>query len=85
MYALMEYPGGVTVEAVVLSMDQKSARVAASGFADTLELRRSGSDWLTEGGQKISFSFLLSNMPEDKTFALPLPALAARAAGSYAI
>jgi hypothetical protein len=85
MYALMEYPGGVVVEAVVLSMDRKRARVIAAGFPDTLELRRSGPDWLTEAGQKVRFDFLFSNAPEVETVALPEPAPIARSAGSYAI
>ena len=85
MYVLIEFPTGVTVEAVVLSMDRKRARVAAAGFPDTLELRRSGEDWLTETGQKVTFEFLLSKSPEVETVALPVPALVARAAGSYAI
>ncbi len=83
MYTLVEFPGGVTLEAVVLSMDRRRARIAAAGFLDTLELRRSGADWLTETGQKVRFSFLLSEAIEVETVALPTPALAARAAGSY--
>jgi hypothetical protein len=85
MYALIEYPGGVTVEAVVLSMDGNRARVAVAGFPDTLDLRRSGEDWLTETGQKITFEFLWSKAPEIETLTLPEPALVARAAGSHAI
>ena len=85
MYVLIEFAAGVTVEAVVLSMDTKRARVAAAGFPDTLELRHSGRDWLTETGQKVTFGFLLSKVPEVETVALPVPALAVRAAGSYAI
>jgi hypothetical protein len=50
-----------------------------------LELRRSGEDWLAETGQRVTFEFLLSETPEEKTVALPVPALVARAAGSYAI
>jgi hypothetical protein len=85
MYALIEFPAGVTVEAVVLSMDRKRARLAVASVPDTLELRRAGSDWLTETGQKVTFGFLLSKAPEVETFALPVPALVARDAGSYAI
>jgi hypothetical protein len=85
MYALIEYPAGVMVEAVVLAMDPKRARIAAAGFPDTLALRRSGPHWLTETGQKVTFEFLLSIAPEVETVTLPAPALAARAAGSCAI
>jgi hypothetical protein len=85
MYVLIEFPAGVTAEAVVLSMDRKRARVVAAGFPDTLELRRSGEDWLTETGHKVTFEFVLSNAPEVEAVALPPPALATRAAGCYAI
>ena len=85
MYVLIEFAAGVTVEAVVLSMDTKRARVAAAGFPDTLELRHSGRDWLTETGQKVTFEFLFSEAPAVAPVALPIPALVARTAGSYAI
>ena len=85
IYTLIEYPAGVIVEAVVLSMGRKRARIAAAGFPDTLELRRSGEDWLSETGQKVTFEFLLSEAPEVETVALPVPALVARATGAYAI
>ena len=85
MYALIEYPAGVVVEAVVLAMGWYRMRVVAAGFPDTLELRRCGPDWLTEAGEKVTFQFLLSKAPEVEAVALPVPALVARAAGSYAI
>jgi hypothetical protein len=85
MYVLIEYPAGVIAEAVVLSMGRNRVRVAVAGFPDTLELRRSGEDWLTGTGQKVTFEFLLSQAPAVETVALPVPALVARAAGSYAI
>ena len=85
MYLLIEFAAGVMVEAVMLSMDPKRARVAVAGFADTLELRRCGEDWLTETGHKVTFEFVLSNAPEVEAVALPPPALATRAAGCYAI
>ncbi len=85
MYALIEYPAGVIAEAVVLPVGRNRVRVIAAGSPDTLELRRSGEDWLADTGQKVTFEFLLSEAPEEKTVALPVPALVARAAGSYAI
>jgi hypothetical protein len=85
MYVLIEFRAGATVEAVVLSMDRKRARIAVSGFPDILELRRAGPDWLTETGQKVTFEFLLSQTPAVETVVLPIPALVARTAGSYAI
>ena len=85
MYGLIEYPAGVIVEAVVLPVGRNRVRAIAAGFPDTLELRRSGEDWLTETGQKVMFEFLLSETPAVAVVALPVPALAARTAGSYAI
>ena len=85
MYGLIEYPAGVIVEAVVLPVGRNRVRAIAAGFPDTLELRRCGPDWLTEAGEKVTFQFLLSKAPEVEAVALPVPALVARAAGSYAI
>jgi hypothetical protein len=85
MYTLIEYPAGVIVEAIVLAMGQSRVRVVASGLPDTIELSRSGQDWFTEAGQKVTFEFLMSKAPELETVDLPVPALATRAAGSYAI
>ena len=58
MYTLIEYPVGVIVEAVVLSMEPNRLRVAVAGFLDALEFTRSGLEWLTEGGQRIDVGFL---------------------------
>jgi hypothetical protein len=85
MYALVEFPEGMIVEAVVFSMDRKRARVAAAGYPDILELRRSGQDWFTETGEKVTIEFLLSDAPEAAIVILPVPAFVARAAGSNAI
>ena len=85
MYALIEYPAGLIEEAVVLAMGRTRMRVVAAGFPDTMELKRCGQDWVTETGQKVAFEFLLTKAPEVETVALPLPTLANRAAGSYAL
>jgi hypothetical protein len=58
MYTLIEYPAGVIVEAVVLSMEPNRLRVAAAGFSDVLEFTRSGLGWVTEEGRKIEVGFL---------------------------
>ena len=84
MFALIAYPAGMIVEAVVLSMDRNRARVAAPGCPDTMEFTRSGQDWFSEGGDKVTFEFLMLEAPESETVALPVPVQVARAAGSYA-
>ena len=84
MYTLIEYPVGVVVEGVVLSMEPKRLRVAVAGFSDALEFTRSGPDWVTEGGQRIDFGFLQFGAGEASTV---LPAagltLVAGAAASF--
>ena len=52
MYTLIEYPVGVVVEAVVLSMETNRLRVAVAGFSDALEFVRSGLEWVTEGARE---------------------------------
>jgi hypothetical protein len=58
MYTLIEYPVGVVVEAVVLSMEPNRLRVAVAGFSDALEFTQSGLEWVTDRGQKIDVGFL---------------------------
>jgi hypothetical protein len=58
MCILIEYPVGVVVEAVVLSIETNRLRVAAAGFSDALAFTRSDVGWVTEGGQKIELGFL---------------------------
>src|SRR5260370_24105585 len=36
-------------------------RVAASGFPETIELRRTGSRWITAGHVQVEFDFLMSD------------------------
>jgi hypothetical protein len=84
MYTLIEYPAGIVVEAVVLSMETNRLRVAAAGFSDALEFTGSGLDWVTEGGQKVDFGFLRFGAGEARI--VPPAAgltLAAGAAASY--
>jgi hypothetical protein len=85
MYTLIEYPVGVVVEAVVLSMETNRLRVAVAGFSDALEFVRPGLEWVTEGGQRIDVGFLQFGADESAVVSLPAElALAAGAAGPYA-
>jgi len=61
MYILIRYPLGIIVEAVVLARGRNRMRLAAAGFPDTIELRRSGLQWLTAARQPVEFDFLMSN------------------------
>jgi hypothetical protein len=55
--------------------------VAAAGYADTIELSRSGSRWFTGAGQYVELDFLCTGAPEAESVSTPQQApLAARAA-----
>jgi hypothetical protein len=61
MYLLIRYPGGILVEGVLLAKGRDRLRVAASGFPETIELRRTGSRWITAGHVQVEFDFLMSD------------------------
>jgi hypothetical protein len=84
MHIVIEYPIGIILEAVVLSMEPNRLRVAAPGFPDVLELSRSGLEWFMENGQKIEIGFLQYTASEAAAIFPPKLALGARAAASYA-
>jgi hypothetical protein len=85
MYMLIRYPVGIIVEAVVLAKGRNRLRVAAAGFPDTIELRRSGPQWFTETRQPVEFDFLMSNANPGESVSSSRPARVARAAGAAAI
>ena len=85
MYMLIKYPVGIIVEAVVLARGRDRMRVAAAGFPDTVELRRSGSQWFTATRQPVEFEFLMCNAQLGESVSSLRPAGRARAAGSAAI
>jgi hypothetical protein len=52
------------VEGVVLAKGRNRMRIAAAGFPDAVELKRSGSQWFTaptEIRQPVEFDFLMSD------------------------
>lgn len=61
MYLLIRYPVGIIVQGVVLARGSSRMRIAAAGFPDTIELRRSGPQWFTETRQPVEFDFLMSD------------------------
>ena len=61
MYLLIRFSAGIIVEAVVLAKGRNRLRVAAAGFPDTIELKQSGSQWLTSNHQPVELDFLMSN------------------------
>jgi hypothetical protein len=60
MYLLIRYPAGVVVEGVVLANGRNRMRVAAAGFADTIELRRSGPNWIGADRQEVELEFIMA-------------------------
>jgi hypothetical protein len=85
MYLLIRYPVGIIVEAVVLARGSDRMRVAAAGFPDTVELRRSGSQWFTATRQPVEIEFMMGNAQSDESVSSSNPAGLTRAAGSAAI
>lgn len=82
MYTLIGYPVGVIVEAVLLAKAPNRMRFAAAGFPDVFELRRSGSQWLTETGQPVEIEFILFSARQGECSSKPALAGAAGAAVS---
>ncbi|HEX3746282.1 MAG TPA: hypothetical protein VHW09_20230 [Bryobacteraceae bacterium] len=64
MYLLIRYAAGVVVEGVVLANGKNRMRVAAAGFPDTLELKRSGGQWTVANRQSVEVDFMMSQ-PSD--------------------
>ena len=67
MYLLIRYPVGVIVEAMVLSAGKNRMRVAAAGFPDAIELRRSGKQWFAANREPVEFDFMMSNTYSEET------------------
>ena len=76
MYMLIRYAGGIIVEGVLLAKGRDRLRVAASGFPETIELKRSGSRWITAGHVQVEFDFLMSdeNQAESVSSSKPMGA-----------
>jgi hypothetical protein len=64
MYVLFRYPVGVIVEGVVLASGRNRMRVAARGFADIIELKRSGSNWINADRECVAVEFIMSRSSE---------------------
>ena len=85
MYLLIRYPVGAIVEGVVLAHQKNRMRVAAAGFPDTIELRRSGNQWHTSDRQPVEFDFLMSTTYQAESLSAATPARVASASGSSQI
>jgi hypothetical protein len=85
MYLLIRYPVGAIVEGVVLTHRKNRMRVAAAGFPDIIELKRSGQEWFTSNGQPVEFDFIMSHARQSEPLSSSRPVCATRAAGSVSI
>lgn len=85
MYLLIRYPVGIIVEAVVLAQGRNRMRVAAAGFPDAIELKRSGPQWLTEANQPVEFDFWMSTDHPGESISASRQAGVALAVGSAAL
>jgi len=73
MYVLFRYPVGVIVEGVVLANGRNRMRIAAPGFADIIELKRSGSSWIGADRECVEIEFIMSRSCDAPTdFVMPL-------------
>jgi hypothetical protein len=59
MYVLIRYAGGSIVEGVVLAKGMDRLRIAAAGFPEAIELRRTGALWSTDDGEEVEFYFIM--------------------------
>ena len=64
MYLMIRYAGGSIVEGVVLAKGEDRLRVAASGFPETIELRRTGSAWSADDGRQVEFYCVMCSQAE---------------------
>ena len=60
MYVLMRHAAGITVEGLILASNKNRMRVVMQGFADAVELKRRGNDWLDPHGLPMEFDFVMS-------------------------
>jgi hypothetical protein len=61
MYLMIRYAGGSIVEGVVLAKGADRLRVAAAGFPETIELRRTGALWSADDGEQVEFYFVMGD------------------------
>jgi hypothetical protein len=85
MYTLIRFASGVIVEGVVLAKGRNRVRAAVAGFSDTIELRRSGLQWLTATGEPVEFDFLMSDAREGENVDASTAVRVAQAAVSVGI
>ena len=77
MYLLIGYAGGSIVEGLVLAKGRDRLRVAAPGFPETIELRRTGAVWSADSGEQVEFYFVMCDKCQAESAASSAAAYAA--------
>jgi hypothetical protein len=77
MYLMIRYAGGNIVEGVVLAKGADRLRVAAPGYPETIELRRTAAVWSADSGEKVEFYFVMCDKCQGESAASSAAAYAA--------
>jgi hypothetical protein len=85
MYLLIRYHVGTIVEGVVLAHRKNRMRVAAAGFSDIIELKRTGQEWFTATREPVDFDFMMSPSCQAETLSSSRPVCLTRTAGSASV
>jgi hypothetical protein len=80
MFLLFRYSVGIIIEGVILAKGKNRMRVAASGFADTIEFKRSGQKWFSADRQCVELEFVMSR-PNDADLEMERPLQSGRVMG----
>jgi hypothetical protein len=72
MYLLIRYPAGIVIEGIALAAGKNRLRVISPGFTDTLELKRSGKNWILADGYRVELEFLMSRGSETQRAEVPM-------------
>ena len=61
MHAIMRYPSGRRVEAIVLAADSERMRIVLRRTNETIELRQVDGNWFGESGETLEIEALVSD------------------------
>jgi hypothetical protein len=58
---ILLFPSGVRLSGLVLAATQESIRVVLPDTNETLELRRVGTEWISDSGERIEIEAMLAD------------------------
>ena len=61
MQIILLFPSGVRLSGLVLAATQESIRLVLPDTNETLELRRVGTDWISDSGERIEIEAMLAD------------------------